>query len=201
MSEDESRPDNKVARVIEEYELEGWGQRLEDRWTGVDGERESLRDLATALNRTVFKAAVERSEISMTDLDIESTYDALTDDAVSRADRLRKERELERAGMDVDAVRSDFVTHQTVHTYLTSYRDASLPDEPPRLDRAAESIQRLMGRSTAVVESTLERLIDRNAVTDHEYTVFADIQIVCEDCGSSYDADRFLSDGGCQCSS
>lgn len=200
MSDGDSPPDNKVARVIEEYELEGWGQRLEDRWIGADGERASLRDLAASLNRAVFEAGLEDSGISLTEPDVESAYEALTDDAVSRADRVRKERELDRAGLDVDAVRSDFVTHQTVHTYLTSVRGVSLPDRPARPDQEADSVQRLQGRATVVVESTLERLIARDAVTDREYAVFMDIQIVCEDCGSSFDADRLLRDGGCSCS-
>ncbi|GAB3688134.1 hypothetical protein GCM10028857_21960 [Salinarchaeum chitinilyticum] len=201
MSGADSPPDNKVARVIDEYDLDGWGQRLEDRWTGADGDRESLRDLAASLNRAVFETALDRSGISMTDRDAGSAYETLTDDSVSQADRLRKERELEQEGLDVDAVRSDFVTHQTIHTYLTSERGASLPETPPRPEREADSIQRLQGRATVVVESTIDRLIDRDALTDHEYEVFADVQVVCEDCGTSYDAADLVREGGCTCSS
>lgn len=200
MGDADSPRDNKVARVIDEYDLEGWGQRLEDRWTGTDGERESLRDLAESLNQAVFQAALIRSEISMTERDAVSAFETLTDDSVSRADRLRKERELDREGLDVDAVRSDFVTHQTIHTYLTDVRETSLSETPVQPDREAESIQRLQGRATAVVESTLDRLIGRDALADREYGVFADIQIVCEDCGTSYDADELIREGGCTCS-
>jgi hypothetical protein len=200
MSDGDSPPDSKVARVIDEYDLDGWGQRLEDRWVGADGERESLRDLAESLNREVFRAALDGAGISMTDPDAVSALETITDDSVSRADRLRKERELDREGLDVDAVRSDFVTHQTIHTYLTSVRGASLPEKPAQPEREADSISRLQDRATAVVESTLDRLIDRDALSDREYEVFADIQIVCEDCGTSYDASELLRDGGCTCS-
>lgn len=199
MSED-ARPASKVARVIEEYGLEGWGATLERRWTGADGERTSLRDLADALNEAILEAALRRADEQVTDPELESTYRALTDDGVSQADRVRTERDLERAGVDVEPLRGDFVTHQAVHTYLTDYREVDLPESAAdRVERDVEHLQRLRGRLDAVAESTISALVDRGDLADHDYQVFVDTRVVCEDCGSSYELETLLRRGGCDC--
>lgn len=201
MSGGDSRPASKVARVIDEYDLDGWGETLERRWIGDGDERSSLRDLADELNEAILEAALRGSDRSVTRPDVESTYRTLTEDDVSRADQLRKERELEQAGVDVDALRSDFVTHQAVHTYLTSYRGAELPERTPEsAEREAENLQRLQGRTAAVAASTLERVVERGDVTDRDYELFVDVQVICEDCGASYDVGTLLREGGCDCS-
>jgi hypothetical protein len=58
MSTNNNRPASKVARLIEEYELEGLGADLEARWTGDDNERMSLRDLATFFNQQLLRQAL-----------------------------------------------------------------------------------------------------------------------------------------------
>ncbi|WP_248517979.1 rod-determining factor RdfA [Salinarchaeum laminariae] len=201
MSEDDSRPDSKVARVIDAYELDGWGETLERRWTSEVGERTSLRDLADTLNEEIMAAALRDADVSVTAPDAASTYRTLSGEGdVSRADRHRKERELEQAGIDVESVRSDFVTHQAVHTYLTSYRDAELEERSEdRTQRAVENLQRLQGRTGVVTESTIERMIATEEITDHEYEVFVDIQVVCEDCERKYSVNELLRAGGCDC--
>ncbi|MFC6771661.1 rod-determining factor RdfA, partial [Halorubrum pallidum] len=57
MTDTSSRPNSKVARVIEAYDLAGLGAQLERQWTGADGDRTSLRDLADVFNRRVLEAA------------------------------------------------------------------------------------------------------------------------------------------------
>lgn len=192
-------PNSKVARVIREYDLDGWGDRLESEWVGTDGERTSLRDLADLFNRVVLESALADAGVAMSDHDVETTYRILTDDDVARADVLRKERELERDGVDVEGLRSDFVTHQAVHTYLTEYREAELTDQSPDPDRKVETLERLSGRTTAVSESTLEGLIEADEVTDREYELFVEIRVVCEECGTDYTLVDLISQGGCHC--
>lgn len=198
MSDSNSRPNSKVARVIERYELDGMGERLETEWTGVDGRRTSLRDLADRFNRAVLAAVMREAAHSAVEADVASAYTTLTDDDVTTADRMRKRRELEQAGVDVDAVLDDFVTHQAVHTYLTSYRGAELPD---RSTDRVETIERIQGRTAAVTESTVESLVDAGEVTDHEYDVLVDVRAVCPDCGTDYAVVDLLRDGGCDCGS
>lgn len=200
MSDDESRPSSKVARVIEEYGLEGRGSTLERRWIGDGDDRTSLRDLADVLNEAILEAALRQTDLSVTRPDVESTYRTLVGDDVSRADQLRKERELEQAGLDVEGLRSDFVTHQAIHTYLTAYRGAELPEQSTEsAEREAESLQRLQGRTAAVAASTLDRVIERGDVSDRDYELFVEVQVVCEDCGATYDVGTLLREGGCDC--
>ncbi|WP_254764520.1 rod-determining factor RdfA [Natrinema marinum] len=192
----------KVERVIDEYGLEEWGDRLEAEWTGDGTERTSLRDLATAFNQAVLRAAVRDAGASVLDTDIESLYRTLTDDDdVSRSDAVRKRRELERSGVDIEDVRSDFVTHQTIYTYLTNVRDASLPEEDTedRVDRKKETVQRLAGRTQVITESTLAELSNAGELTDREYEVFVDVRTICGNCGADYPIADLLDRGGCDC--
>ncbi len=193
------RPNSKVARVIAEYDLEGWGDRLEREWLGETGERTSLRDLAETFNRAVLAAALRDAGEAVIEDDVDSTYRVLTGDDVSQADTLRKERDLERIGVDVDDVRSDFVTHQAVHTYLTDYREAELGDRSPDPDRKIDTLQRLEGRTAAVAESTLDGLVRSEAVSERNYELFVDIRTVCEDCGTDYALVDLIREGGCDC--
>ncbi|TMT86463.1 hypothetical protein E2L06_07550 [Haloterrigena sp. H1] len=201
MADDSSRRQTKVERVIDEYGLESWGDRLEAAWVGDGMERTSLRDLADEFNRAVLRAAIRDAGGSVLDSDIDPLYRTLTDDDVSRSDAVRKRRELERTGVDVDAVRSDFVTHQTIYTYLTNVRDASLPetDTEDRLERKTETIQRLAGRTQVVTESTLEELGKAAEIADRDYEVFVDVRTICGNCGADYPIATLLEQGGCDC--
>lgn len=200
MADTSSRPNSKVARVIESYDLAGMGEQLERRWTGVDGGRTSLRDLADAFNRRVLEAAMRAAGQSAVESDVESAYAALTDDEVGSGDRMRKRRELEQAGIDVDGVLDDFVTHQAIHTYLTSYRGAELPDRSEdRVERKLETLERLQGRTAAVTESTVDALVDAGDLTDHDYELLVDVRVICPDCGADYAVGDLLRSGGCDC--
>lgn len=195
----ETRPNSKVARIIAERELDGMGDTLERKWLGEDGDRTSLRDLADEFNRAVLKAVLRDAGSAVSDHDVETTYRVLTESDISQADSLRKERELERTGVDVDDLERDFVTHQAIHTYLTEYREAELSDQAPDPDRKIETLERLEGRTTAVSESTLESLVQTDQVTDREYELFVEIRTVCEECGSDYALVDLISQGGCHC--
>ena len=191
----------KVERVMDEYDLEEWGARLEAEWIGEGTERTSLRDLATAFNKAVLRAAVREAGASVLDTDIDSLYRTLTDDDVSRSDAVRKRRELERSGVDIDDIQSDFVTHQTIYTYLTNVRDASLPEEDSddRVERKKETVQRLAGRTQVITESTLEELRNADEINDREYEVFVDVRTICGNCGADYPIAELLDQGGCDC--
>lgn len=202
MGEDASgRRRTKVERIIDEYGLEEWGARLEAEWIGDGTERTSLRDLADLFNRAVLRAALLEAGESVTDADVDHLYETLTDDSVPRSDTVRKRRDLERSGIDVEALQSHFVTHQAVHTYLTSVRDAALPDEEPtdRLERKKTTIERLSGRTQVVTDATLEELVTADRLTDRSYEVFVNVRVVCENCGSDYPVVDLLERGGCDC--
>ncbi len=200
MAREKNRRRTKVERVIEEYGLDGWGERLEAEWTGDGTERKSLRDLATGFNVAVLRAALSAAGESTVTADVESTYHTLTADDVSRSDTIRKRRELERAGIDVDDVLRSFVTHQAIHTYLTNVREATLErDEGDRVERKKETVQRLISRTQVVTDSTIEELVNAELLRDRPYEVFVNVRVVCNDCGTDYAVEELIERGGCDC--
>ncbi|MFC7215475.1 rod-determining factor RdfA [Saliphagus sp. GCM10025334] len=193
----------KVARLLETYDLEGLGLELEQRWLGKGYERESLRKLARRFNERLLGERMTRAGLSPLDGEVENTYRLLTDDDVSAGMRTQAERELERAGIDVDALRREFVSHQAIHTYLTSDRELEGPSSQTtpedRLERDAASIQRLSSRLTAVTEDTVKRYRETDLLESGSVSVLVDVNVLCEECGEQYDVATFLDRGGCRC--
>lgn len=194
----------KVGRVIAEYGLDGLGEDLEARWTGRQGERSSLRALADRFNRRVLEAALQDAGVRSLEGDAENRYRLLTDDDVSAGMRQQARRELERAGVDVDALESDFVSHQSIYTYLTDHRGASHPssaepDPERRIEREIDKINALASRTRAVTNDSVERLASAGLIDETDTSVFVDVRVTCEACGSVSSASSFLEAGGCSC--
>ena len=193
----------KVARLLEEEPLDGLGHELEQRWLGEGYERESLRALARRFNIRLLEERLAQTGQSPLDGEAENTYRLLTDDDVSAGMRIQAEREIERVGIDVDALRSSFVSHQAVHTYLTSDRELEGPsnDTSPeeRLAKDTDSIQRLSSRLAAVAEDTIDRHASSGAIESESVSVLIDVNVLCEACGEQYDVTTFLEEGGCDC--
>lgn len=188
----------KVARVIDAYDLSGMGARLESAWTGESGERTSLRDLADEFNETVLETALREAGISALDFEVTGTYEALRHG--SGSEEMRARRRLEREGVDVNALVSDFVTHQAVHTYLTTERGATLPERDGNtVDRKIETIDKLNGRVAAVTETAIESLISEAELDRTSYEVLVDVRVVCAECGTDHSVGELLRRDGCPC--
>lgn len=189
----------KVARLLEEYDLTELGAELEDLWTAEE-DRRSLRDLAAYFNRRLLQTALDEANVQTLDGETENIYRLLTDDSVSTADRTRIRRRLERDGVDVEKIESDFVTYQAIRTYLKKYRDAEYtPQEVDPLKREVTNLQQLQGRVTSVTEGKLEQLRSSDTITLGEFRTLADVRIVCEDCNAQFDVLELLDRGGCDC--
>jgi predicted transcriptional regulator len=198
MSNESRKRGTKVARLIEKYELSGMGAELEAAWIGDDGERTSLRDLADEFNETILRSVLKENGISLSNFEVAGTYDALRHG--SGSDETRARRRLEREGVDVAELTGDFVTHQSVHTYLTDERNASLPDQgEDAVERRTETIEKLEGRTAVVTEASIESTLPDEELNRVDYDVIVDVQVVCSACGSTYDAGELLRQGGCDC--
>lgn len=189
----------KTERVIREYGLEGTGPELEAYWTGEGEPRRSLRELAALFNRRVLRAAMEREGLAPTDAEVRRTDDALRGDDASTGERIETRRELERAGVDVDALLDDFVSHQAIHTYLRRCRNAEYERGGDQVEKDAETLGRLRSRVAAVSERTLERLRDTGRIDLGTFDVHVDVRVFCEDCGTERGVVDLLGDGGCAC--
>lgn len=194
---------SKVKRVLEEYELTEVGDELERAWTATDpNERESLRDLATRLNQRILKEALQGAGETVLEGEAENKYQLLTDDGVSPGDRKRAERKLKRQGIDVEALRSDFVSYQAIRTYLMDYRDAELKTtDTDKRESAVDIVQRLQSRLVTVSEDRLLSLHSAEEISLGEFRVILNLRVVCEDCGMQENIIPLIKQGGCNCSS
>jgi hypothetical protein len=169
------------------------------RWTGED--RQSTRDLADWFNRQLLATAVTEAGLSTNDGEIANYYRLLTDDDVTSGDRTETRGELERAGVAVDALDEQFVSHQTIHSHLTDCLGGSLSEPTPseRLEDAKTTVGRLQSRTEAVTADTIGRLADNDALAIGSSDVVVSVQVACTECNRQYPARELFDRGGCHC--
>lgn len=193
----------KVARLLDEYQLHGLGDELVKHWTAEDEDRMSLRKLAEFFNVRLLEAVLSRETLGMVDGEAENYYRLLTDDDVSVGSRLDAEHRLESAGIDVDRLRSDFVSRQAIHSYLTGERDVAYestsmePEE--RIESSFDSINRLRNRLSAVTERSISSLADGDLLRATDVRASVHVEVECTECGDRSPVREFFEAGGCAC--
>jgi hypothetical protein len=191
---------NKVARLVDEYGLDGLGDELEARWTATGNEHTSLRDLAAEFNRRLVEVRLDEAGVRLSARELDAVVRSLTGDEVTGADRTQLRRRLEREGVDVDALDGDVVTYQAIRSYLRDHRGAEYErDDGDRAATATRTIERLRGRLVSVAESKLRGLRKNSTLTLGEFRVLVDVSVLCMDCDSRYGVAELLSSGGCDC--
>lgn len=200
-SDTDDRPASKVARLIDEYGLNGVGTELETRWTGDGVDRMSLRDLADYFNKQLLEETLLQAGMPTLESELEMTYTALTSDDVSAGVRTETRSRLTQNDIDVENLQSDFVTYQAIRSYLQDYRDATYegPSDEEKVASDDDSIQRLLSRTHSVIDDRIETLRDTDRLAIDEFEVFVDAQVLCQDCGTQHTVGDLLEDGGCGC--
>lgn len=193
---------HKVERVIDEYGLSGIGGELEARWTGPESDRASLRELADYLNLRILRSAIQDASLDPINDDAESLYRRLTGDDALQPTKNQLRRRLADEGVPIEAVESDFVSHQSIHTYLTDVRGVTLDrgDDGDQVQNVNDRIQRLRGRLEAVTRRELSTLSNTDRITLGEFEVLASVRVICRTCGGDYDVAELLQGEGCDCS-
>lgn len=196
-------PESKVKRVLREYNLEGFDDRLVEGWLGEEGDRRSLRELAAELNQAILGEAMRQVGLRPLDGEVENQYRFLTSDEVTAAQRTEAERRLERAGLDPDTLRRDFVSHQAVHTYLTDVRQVSLPEDETSaedvIQNQQDTILRLRNRLVAVTEGSLKSLRNAGYLSIGTFDAMVSVTVYCNDCETAYDIADLLRRRSCDC--
>ncbi|AHG01345.1 hypothetical protein HALLA_02885 (plasmid) [Halostagnicola larsenii XH-48] len=191
----------KLGRIGGEYELSGLDDELVALWTGNADEQYSTRKLATYVNELVLETAFEEAGVSAKEGEVENTYRLLTDDDVTSGTQVQTRNELERDGVPIEQVESDFISHQTVYNHLTKCLEASLetPSDEERLERSREKLGSLQNRTAAVTSDTVAHL-ERNEILDiGDYNVSVGITVTCEDCFEEYTIRDLLENRSCSC--
>ncbi|WP_082682209.1 rod-determining factor RdfA [Haloferax profundi] len=194
-----SRRKPKIERIIEKYNLNGFGETLVRRWTDSE-DSDSLRDLADLMNQEVLNSALHDVDANVLEGEVGNLYVLLTDDDTTEGMRVQAKNTLQSKGVDVEQLLSDFVSHQAVYTYLTDIRGVSKKSKSTsRVDSVIQSIQKLRGRLVAVIERSLESLHNTNKLRLGDFDVLVDTQVYCRDCGTQYEVIQLLERGGCDC--
>ena len=201
MGDADGRPASKVARLIEGDGLAGVGDELAARWTGDGVDRLSLRDCATLFNKRLLDARLRAAGGNALAAEVDGTYERLTGDDVTTGVRTETRNRLRQRGVDVDRLERDFVSYQAVRSYLTEYHDAEYdgPSDTEKIEKDAESIQRLLTRTHTVTEERIEALRDTGRIDVGTFEVLVDAQVLCQSCGSQYAVSEFLAQSGCGC--
>lgn len=193
-------PNSKVARLIQKYGFNDLGIEIERRWTGRSEKRDSLRTLADMFNQRILQRTMENSGMDPLDGEVENVYELLTSDDVTSGTRTETETRLRQQGIDIEELRGDFVTYQAIRTYLKEIRGVEYNrEETDSVETARSSFNRLMGRTTAVVEQKLQSLVSADKLTLGTPRVRTTVSVYCEDCETQYDVTALLSRGGCDC--
>lgn len=186
----------KVGRAAAQYGLDRLDQRLLDRRD--DGA--SLRRLETVVNEAILAASLRDADADVIGTP-SSIYETLTDDDASAGQRTELEGRLSQAGVDVDALHSDFVSYQTVRTHLRECLDVETNRQSQlSLADAQRTIEWARSRSEGIVERTIERLDGAEGFHAGDVDVNHVVRVSCPDCGASHPIEAFLDRGGCHCS-
>lgn len=196
-SVDKHRP--KVKRVAEEYHLEGVTDELEHRWAATGEEHQSLRELADFVNKQMLESEIDRTSDFPQAQDVEHIYNVLQSDNVSPGRLQELKRNLDRRGIDIDKLTSDFVSHQAVHSYLRDYQGVEYEASEQTIEDDLEIVQRVRGRLIAVIESIIDKNQSKEDFDASEYGVYIDIRIQCEECQRSMTLVNYFKNRGCDC--
>lgn len=188
--------DCKVGRTAAKYGLDDLAGSLDESWVEED---ESLRSLAARFNTAALRAALAESDAAPLDGEAENVYRLLTDDDVSSGMRTQARRRLEKRGLAVEELESEFVSYQTVNRHLKRCLGTEHPgpDRDP-VERGADRVFALQSRTAAVTEDALARARDAGDLTLGEFDAFVDVAVTCRDCGYHASVDALLEEG-CRC--
>jgi len=191
----------KLGRVATTYDFQGLDDDLVAFWTGAGDEQYSTRELATHVNQRVLEQALKDAGVALKDGEVENTYRLLTDDDVTSGTRVQTRNELERDGVPIDDVESDFVSHQTVYNHLTKCLETTLeePDAEDRLERGEQRLGALQNRTVAVTEDTIAQLDRNDAIDIGSFDVLVSVMVTCNDCHQQYTVRELLEERACEC--
>ncbi|MFB6129454.1 MAG: rod-determining factor RdfA [Salinigranum sp.] len=193
-----TRCECKVGRLAREYDIDGLDAELRHRWLGSGTAEQSTRELADFLNHEILRREMQRAGMHALDGEIENIFRLLTDDEVSKGMSTQARNTLEHEGVDPEALREAFVSHQTVYRHLRNCVGVTKSTEGPSPEEELERVDRLRSRSEAVVGDTLSRLRAAGHLTD-DFEVVVNFRVLCERCGAVNDVSEVVAHGGCSC--
>lgn len=189
----------KVCRVLGERGIEHYDDRILSQWQGEGSQRKGYRQLADWLNVTLLRR--EMDEVGLTTLgdEAESKYERLQSDEASASE---VESMLEREGIDVDRLRSDFVSYGVVRTHITECLGAEY-EKTGASDWEEESIDIARDRASEKIREAVVSLVNKDEIeASGDLAVHLSVELECESCQARVPLRRAIRRGRvCQCDS
>lgn len=170
----------KVCRVLAERGLDDYERRLLAQWHGEGGDRKGYRQLARWLNLSLLRREMEAAGLPTLGGEPASKYDRLRndDDRASEVATL-----LEREGIDVGRLRSDFVSYGVVRTHIVDCLDEEY-EPAPRSGWETETIEIARDHAATKIGEAVSALAGKDEIgVGDDVTVTLDVEIECEECG------------------
>ena len=185
----------KVSRVARAYDLGTVDDELRD----LHASGASMRELARHLNTAIVEAAIDATGEQVA-ADPVGVYEVLHGDDAGPERRVRIEDALEAAGVDVDALASDLVSHVTVWNHVKDHLAVETARETAiDASEARAVIDRARDREETLIANTIERLGDQPDFDWTDVDVTLSVRVFCRECGASSRLDEYLDAGGCHC--
>lgn len=180
----------KISRNASKYGLEDIYRRLPDLWLGRGCEEHSLRELQRKLNAEVLRSALESEGEKTVVGEVEAKYDVLTGEEYTSGEKTEVENDLRSAGVDVEELKDDFVSHQSVanHFYKCLDKKKGKPKANEVDDvRNIRSLERM-------AQDRLKQMVEKHRKggeidLSEEYRIETDFYVVDEDGDKTHLAD------------
>jgi len=170
----------KVCRVLAEWGLEDCERQLLAAWRGEGGDRKGYRQLARWLNVTLLSQEMETAGLPTAGDEPASKYDRLRgdDDCASEVATL-----LEREGVDVGRLRSDFVSYGVVRIHILDCLGEEY-EPATRTGWETDAVEIARDHAATKVEEAVSALAGKGEVgVGADVTIHVGVDIECETCG------------------
>lgn len=199
----------KIGRAMRKYDLDRLNTDIVEY---RDTENKSLRDLEKYINKRILRKKIENTPNVDMDTDtqifgaisdgdaINHIYEVLHDDSTPPDHRARVEKQLEQVGVDVEAIRSDWITHTTVSSHLSDCLDIDTNrSKPISQDQARKTIEWAKTKCKRIISRTVTRLQANNKITIANPDVSISVHITCTDCHQTFSPEELMQSGTCKC--
>lgn len=182
---------DKIRRVLERRDLDLTGEELEERWLN-DNDDDSLRGLALEWNCQVLDCSLRDQGHLLDTETVRTKTKNLIDKELSMT-----ESDLQERGIDLESVLDDFVTYQTIYSYLTLVRGVEYEPSPSGKSHAISTLSRACTKVELMAQSKLDA---RDIFAEGELTADVDCGAPCPSCEARASLTYWLVEEHCpQC--
>lgn len=189
----------KVGKLTKKYDLTDKNENLVARWTGEQGDKESIRKITDEFNQKLLHTKMHAAGMEIIEGRVENLYRLLIDENRLDAVQIQARSHLDNGGVNVDRLEDHFISHQTMYRHLKNCLNAKKEPNILATEKELKRIHSIQNRAEVVVDNSIARLRDGGKLDLDEFEVLINFRATCEDCGTLYDVTDLLDNGGCEC--